>query len=92
MSIHYHQMEIYREDVCYNIQIEFDISPYVPAMGPECPWGGQPAEGGEVDIIEIINIDTNQTFDVTADEEKSIMNELFDIEVEYDDQYEYDFD
>lgn len=33
------------------VEIEFTVSPYIPEQGPSYASGGQPAEGGEVEIL-----------------------------------------
>jgi hypothetical protein len=35
------------------VEVEFTVSPIIPARGPSYASGGQPAEGGEVEITAI---------------------------------------
>ena len=41
-----------RDDGETEIEVEYTTTPFVPATGPTYACGGQPAEGGEVEIIK----------------------------------------
>lgn len=56
-----HALEItIGERAILEFEFEFTVSPYVPEQGPSYASGGQPAEGGEVEVLSaVLTIETN---------------------------------
>lgn len=49
-----HTMKLNRDDEQETeVTVEYTISPYIPATGPSYSSGGEPAEGGEVEIVGV---------------------------------------
>lgn len=49
----YKQAFIERDGEEFELEVEADVSPFIPATGPSYYSGGEPAEGGEVEIERI---------------------------------------
>lgn len=45
-----HILTVSIADTEIEVQVEFTCSPYIPEQGPSFSSGGQPAEGGEVEL------------------------------------------
>ncbi len=64
---------IERGDEEIEIRVIYDVSPIIPAQGPTYDCGGQPEEGGEVEIISVTH--DGKPFDLTEDEEDALVTE-----------------
>lgn len=53
------------------LQVTYSVTPYVPAQGPTYASGGQPAEGGEVELISVTLDGREET--LTDAEESAIL-------------------
>ncbi len=47
-----HALTVSIADTEVEVDFEFTCSPYIPEQGPTYSSGGQPAEGGEVEVTE----------------------------------------
>ena len=47
-----HFFNAVRDDGETEIEVEYTATPIIPATGPTYACGGQPAEGGEVEIVK----------------------------------------
>lgn len=63
---------IHRGDDELEVEVEYTISPYIPESGPTYDCGGQPAEGGEVELISV-TIGTEK-LETTPDEDDWLAN------------------
>lgn len=50
--IHRHKIYLGIADSEIEVEVDFTLSPRVPEQGPTYASGGQPAEGGEIAIVE----------------------------------------
>lgn len=55
------------------LAVVYDVSPYIPATGPTYSCGGQPAEGGEVELISVRY--NGAEFTLTDAEEEALIAE-----------------
>lgn len=52
----------------------YDVTPFIPASGPTYACGGQPAEGGEIELISVRH--NGAEFPLTEDEEAALIDKL----------------
>lgn len=64
---------IERDDEEIELRVIYDVSPLIPERGPTYDCGGQPAEGGEVELISVTR--DGQPFTLTDAEEAALINE-----------------
>ena len=64
---------IERDEWEYELAVVYDVTPYRPATGPTYACGGQPAEGGEVELISVKH--NGAEFTLTAAEAAALIAE-----------------
>ncbi len=55
------------------LAVIYDVTPFIPATGPTYDCGGQPAEGGEIEIISVRS--NGAKFTLTEAEEEALFAE-----------------
>ena len=43
----------YEGEADIELEVTYSVTPYIPAQGPTYACGGQPAEGGDVELISV---------------------------------------
>lgn len=64
------------EDI--ELAVEFDATPYIPATGPTFNSPGEPPEGGEIEILEVIRGGGPLAPPLTAIEEAALLDHLYE--------------
>ncbi len=65
---------IERDGQDIDLRVIYDVTPYIPATGPTYSCGGQPAEGGEVELISVRQLN-GLDFALTDAEEAALIAE-----------------
>jgi len=76
-----------RDDEDIELEIEYSVSRYYPARGPSWSSPGEPAEGGEIEELEITR--DGVEFRVTNAERDKIESYVYETH-DFSEEYEYD--
>lgn len=79
----------------FELEVEADLSPYIPASGPSWNSPGEPAEGGEIEVTSV-KYKGEELGGLTDAEDAFILNYLYENltgdEGDFDDGPDYDED
>ena len=67
---------IMRGDEELLLDVEFNCSPFIPATGPTYSCGGQPAEGGEIEVEKILL--NGREIELSDKESDFVLNYLYE--------------
>lgn len=66
-----------REGEEFELEVEADLSPYIPASGPSWNSPGEPAEGGEIEVTSV-KYNGHELGGLTEAEDAFILNYLYE--------------
>lgn len=73
----YKTVYLERDGEDFELEVEADLSPFIPATGPTYSCGGQPAEGGEIEVTSV-KYKGEELGGLTAAEDAFILNYLYE--------------
>ena len=78
-----------RGDEDIELEVEFDMSPIIPARGPSWDSPGEPAEGGEIEVLSV-QYNGVELSGLSDAEDAFILNYLYEnVEDDFDDGSDY---
>jgi hypothetical protein len=86
----YKTVYLERDGEEFELEVEAEMSPFIPARGPSWDSPGEPAEGGEIEVLSV-KYQGNEVATLTEAEEAFILNYLYENLTgdEFDDDPDY---